>query len=222
MDRLFRLLLENPFLLLVLVAWIGGAIANVLRATKRAKERTEQARRDMGRRDEARAQRTAAEPVSTEPRTTEPSRSAEDVAAEMRRILGMDGPLPRSARRSPSLPEVAVELPPSTPPPRRPLRTDVVLPERAPRPVVPTTQSRSLELHGDSHVGDAIRSRHLTTPSARHGAAVGNLGGRVPEGHTVRRRSTSRYAIEDLKKAFIVNEILGPPLSLRGTEERLR
>jgi len=222
MDRWLRILFENPFLLLVLLAWIGGAIANAVKATKRARERAEQAKRPApDRRDEARVQRTSTEPTATEPRQTESARSAEDVAAEMRRILGMEEPVPRASRRTPARSEGETEASPAAPA-RRSVHRDVVLPERAPRPVVPTTQSRSLDIHVQPHVGDAIRSRHLSTQSTRSTANVGNLGGRVREDRPPGRRSTSRWSIDDLKKAFVVNEILGPPLSLRGTEDRLR
>lgn len=205
MDIVWRILREHPYLLLILIAWIVGAIGNVAKAARRSRERAEQQRRMPP------ILRTESPPPSPT------QRSADDVAAEMRRILGMEGPVQR-----PRPVEAEVHVPAKPRP--APRRRDVVVSERPPTPVAPTTQARALEIHVDSHIGDGIKARHLdASPKGARARdrEMGTLGGRV---HAAVRRRTegARYSLDDLKTAFVLSEILGPPMSLRGIEERLR
>lgn len=211
MDKLLRILFEHPYLILILLAWIGGAVANVAKAAKKAKERAEKERR-MPQAGEA---KTAAGPAAT--KADPGQRSAEDVAAEMRRILGMEGPLPRP-KRAPRAPVEAVEEVSPPPPPRR-IRREVVEPERPPVPVAPVTQSRAIEIHVDPRVGDSIKGRHLD--ASRRGfhkaGEMGSLGGRVHEAAHGRVQKR-RFPLDDLKTAFVLSEILGPPVALRDQQ----
>lgn len=93
----------------------------------------------------------------------------------------------------------------------------VVEPERAPQPVMPSAQARRLPRHIDPHVGEGIQHRHVDPHVS--GYRFGTLGGRAPA--IARSQATAaRFALEDLKKAFILSEILAPPLALRPFDER--
>lgn len=203
MDRLLKILIEHPYLILILAAWIGGAIANAAKAAKKARERTE-------------AQRRISPPARSAP-ATPGQRSADEIAEEMRRILGMEEPV-RRTRPAPA--RGRAEVPAPAPKPARalprPLR-DVPTPERPPAPVMPSTQARALEIHVDPHVGDAIKGRQLPEGARARKADLGTLGGRVHSG-TARRVAGSRYALDDLKRAFVLAEVLGPPLALRAPD----
>lgn len=191
MRRLIDFLLQNPILLFVAVAWIAGMIGNIGRMRKQ------------------RQNRSTARPPAPEPvRRSEPnaapapsSPSAEQIAAEMRRIL-------REAEQR------------TAPPAEAPRPAPVVLrnrvePERAPLPVVPTTQTRKLPTHVDPHVGELLAQRHVkTTGPSRE---LGSLGGRSQQ-RAVQHVELKRYALKDLKRAFVLSEILGPPLARRSQQ----
>jgi len=204
MPSFLRFLFENPILLIIAGAWLVGTIGNAAKAAKAARERSAR-----------RAPSPPSPPASREPRRAEPARSAparppqrtpDEVAAEMRRILGMDvETIPVEHERNP----VAI----------RPKHRDVVEAERPPAPAVPTTQDRRLEMHVDPHVGEGIKHRLAPQSGRVGGAHMGTLGGRVHE-RTVRRAAGSRLVdLTDLKSAFVTNEILGAPLALRGPNE---
>jgi hypothetical protein len=192
-QKLLRFVFENPIVLFVVVAWIAGAIGNVLRA---AKKRQAQSGQQPGRQPAARW------PASTPPRSASPQRSAEQVAAEMRRILGLE---PEPARTPAPKPAV--------------VRREATI-ERPPTPVMPSAQDRRLVLHTGSHVGEGMQHREAPHGAAPARQAMGTLGGRVQQEvrptqrtvHTTRRRLV---AVDDLKRAFVMNEVLGKPLGLR-------
>ena len=122
----------------------------------------------------------------------------------MRRILGLEPDPPRPAPQ----PRPA---PPPPPPPRRPAR-EALEDDRA------RYASRV-----DPHVGESIRDRHMAAtkvgqPRGGRGA-IGNLGGRVAKQARQARRG-SRYALDDLRQAIVINEILSPPVGLRDYDER--
>ena len=218
MQRLLEFLFQNPILLFILIAWVAGVVGNAVKATKRARERAEQMRRMP-----SAEPRPAAQPVATE---RQASPSAEEVAAEMRRILGME-PVPEARRpREPQRrPRPVVEPDVGTaPPPARPGRRDVVEQERPPAEVVPTTQNRKLDIHVDPHVGDRIQNRRVVGGGRiglrEKGSQFGTLGGRVHEVHRQRQKAV-RFALDDLTKAFVMSEILGPPLAMRDPFRRL-
>ncbi|MFY9342233.1 MAG: hypothetical protein WAT39_07080, partial [Planctomycetota bacterium] len=127
MTRLIQFLLDNPIVLLVVGVWIVGMIGNIAKAAKTARERAERAQRTAERREAPALPDRAGSPREV--------RTAEEIAREMRRILGGD-PEPEETVSS----EAASELPRPAPPPRpRPIRRiDVAEPEAAPVPVVPT------------------------------------------------------------------------------------
>jgi hypothetical protein len=216
--RWIDFLLRNPLLLLVALAWIAGVINNAIKAKKKADEnrrRREQQRHggspgtipDAAKAEPAAALARQAPPPPrpvTAPATRQPQSSPEQIAQEMRRLLGLE-------------PDVVATPTPTPPPPRREPRRMVVEPERAPQPVMPSAQARRLPRHIDPHVGEGIQHRHVDPHVS--GYRFGTLGGRAPA--IARSQATAaRFALEDLKKAFILSEILAPPLALRPFDER--
>jgi hypothetical protein len=204
MDRLLRFLLEQPLLLIVLVAWIAGIAGNIAKAAKQARERAERQARG-GRMPEP---DPAGVDVPAEPQLSQ--ESVEAIAKEMEQLLRND-----AGRQQPEPGSVAA--PPAPPPlPRRPV--DVIEPERPPTPVVPTTQTRRLPIHVEPHIGEQFERRQVLAGGRigerSPGQELGTLGGRrLPVAQ--RRASGRRYALDDLKRVVVLNEILGPPLALR-------
>ncbi len=218
MREIIRFLMDNPLVLVILVAWIAGALGNMVKAMKKARERA-----------------TTSQPMRVEPpvaarvpHRAEPARQPqpireEEIAQEMRRILRQQSePTAGDAQAAPQHPERQhpVKRQPEAPPPlpsaRPPAKRarNVVLPERPPAPVMPS--ARRLAVHVDPHVGEGIARRSSVRSGHVGERALGQLGGRVHE--TARRRTAaSRYALDDLKRVIVLNEILGLPLALRGS-----
>lgn len=150
------------------------------------------------RQNRAPAPRPAAEPA----RRREPSApSADQIAAEMRRILR------EAEQRS------AQQAEPPRPAPV--VQRNRVEPERAPVAVAPTTQARKLQTHVDSHVGEQMAQRHVRTSGPSR--ELGTLGGRNPQ-KVARLDEGRRFELKDLKRAFVLSEILGPPLARRNQQ----
>jgi hypothetical protein len=138
-----------------------------------------------------------------EPPVVQPAerRTQEEVAAEMRRILGMEPAPPRTA-------------PP--PPPRREARS----PEKPPQPLQPRTLGQ-LAVHVDPHVGEKIRGLKAPASGAVGRSELGQLGGRGRE----RQRRAFRHGasvvdLDHLTRAIVMREILDPPLALRPSFDR--
>ena len=141
------------------------------------------------------------------------AKSPEQVAREMRRILGLEPepPQPVSAPARPAPP---------------PIRSELVLLDPA-SVQLSKSPSRARE-HVDSHVGESIRDRHLavskvgqTRKKQSSRGAIGNLGGRTK---TRKRRPVDynrRYAMTDLRRLIVMNEILSPPITMRPGSDRL-
>jgi hypothetical protein len=145
---------------------------------------------------------------AAKPATKPVTNSPEQVAREMRRLLGLE-------------PDLAPPVPNPTPPVSPPVRSapveSVVLPFR-------DSPARA-EQHVESHVGESMRDRHMaaskvgTVQSSR--GEIGSLGGRTKR---VKRRPVDyerRYAMTDLRRIVVMNEILSPPITLRQRQEDL-
>ena len=206
MDLVIEFFRRNPLLLMVALVWLAGLIGNIVKASNRRRERAEAATRPtpMPAPESARETRRA-EPASARL----PERTAEDIAREMRRILGVETE-PTAGDRS------AEPVEPPQPPPlpvRRPRAVGET--ERAPVPVLPTTSARKLTIHVDPHVGEGIPGRSLASGTRVGAHELGSLGGRVQKAGP-RHVTASRFALTDLKRAIVLNEILGKPLALRS------
>ena len=221
MQRVIDFLIANPLVLLILFAWVAGMIGNIGKAAKKARERTERTERTRSATPAQQPQHPQ-QPPAREPGT----RSAEEVAQEMRRILGLD-------------PEHEEEQPSEPPPQPRPLskppaplggpsgsvpqevgRRELAA-ERPPTPVMPTTQERRIVTHVDPHVGERIARRAVQggLVGKHEPSPLGTLGGRV-SGPARARRKSVRYSLDDVQKALVLNEILGKPLALRELDDR--
>jgi hypothetical protein len=273
-DALIQFFRQNPVLLMVALVWLAGIVGNIAKAAKRARERAAAAQRpapmpvrepESQRAQRAeRAERAGGEPARGDTMT---ERSAEDVAREMRRILGVEVEPATGDRSTTVEPAPRSSSPPQLPPQRahrerldhgeaaaraaaaerraqaeRAQRAAELRARRAAererervqqqhreqrereleraRQRAPEPLARKLPTHIDPHVGESIQRRG-TVQSGRVGSPrgheLGSLGGRVQ--HTEQRHvRAQRYALHDLKRVIVLNEILGPPLALRRAE----
>jgi len=211
--RLIEFFARNPVLLLVAVVWLLGMIGNVAKAARKARERAAQRQASLP----SPQPTPVAEPRSSPTAGGRPmaKREADAVAREMRRILGLEPvagdsseriEAPRPAPKPAARPLVRAEAPR--------LRRNVAEPEKPPAPMQSSTNRRRLAIHVDPHVGESIGKRARVGSGKVGGHALGELGGRVhaPVARAVRG---ARYALDDLKRVFVLSEILGPPLALR-------
>ncbi|MAD33092.1 MAG: hypothetical protein CMJ88_04975 [Planctomycetes bacterium] len=245
MDKLIELLFREPLLLLVVGAWVFGLIGNATKAKKKRPTRTRAPSSSQAPSTQAKIADAVQKPVvdrragvalqpkatrskSRAAQTAQPAPPApaarrrpvlagssaqtpEQIAQEMRRVLGLDAGAPRQPAAQASL---AKE--PDVPPiPRQR--------QRAPGVASPAAAKRRLQTRVDPHVGERIRDRHMEASkvgASRAGrGAIGGLGGRVQKQKRAAVRA-SRYSLDDLRKAVVINEILSPPVSLRPHEER--
>lgn len=281
MNTLLELLRQRPIFLIIGVIWLIGFIANMIKASKKARERRVPAgrpvategqqlagssqdsigsravggdrpgavarsmgtgeRRAIAQQSQAeiaadqRQQRsmmqagssapserqTTAEPQTTaSPAMSSPSsleqavarrnvaKSPEQIAREMRRLLGLEpeaGEMPAASSRQ-QFQQQAAPLDPAA--------------------VHSASSEARMQQHIQSHVGESLRSRHMNkskvgkTQSSR--GAIGNLGGRVKaRPKSVPVAVPRRIDMTDLRRVIVMNEILGPPVSLRPDSHRL-
>lgn len=189
LDELLRILFENPLLLIVLIGWIAGAIGKVVQV----KRKVDTARR-------------RAEPQGgAAPSSQRPARTAEEVAAEMRRILGMDGPSAAPARPTPP----AVEVRPV------PVRREATEGDLGPQPLRPARLG-NVQVHVDPHVGESVQRRAAPVSGQVTGHSLGTLGGRAAVARTAGTARRRFAGLEDLERAMVLREVLDAPRALRG------
>lgn len=144
---------------------------------------------------------------SPAPVATPAPKTPDQVAREMRRILGLEEE-PANASPAPARP---------TPPP---MRSEPALVD--PASVQMSKSPSNAKQHMDSHVGESMRSRQMAaskvgkTPkkeSAR--GAIGNLGGRTKVRKKELYEHVRRYPMTDLRRAIVMSELLSPPIALR-------
>ena len=231
LEQVWRILRDNPILLLLVGSWIVGGIGS---AVRKARERAEAERR-AGRRIPA---ASAGEDVRT--LQAEPVRPAEeDVAEKLRRILGEmeSGGQPASqrtpepaSRREPQphsfdedVEEEIREVTVREEPRAVPVRTAAPppLPQRSaptsytPRPFVPSTLGK-VPVQVQPHVGESIQRRAAPASGAVAATRLGELGGRGPA--ETRRRVGGKGALvdlSDLRSAIVLREVLDRPLAMR-------
>lgn len=179
-DYLFR----HPLLLVLLLGWAASAVGGILKRAAKGG-----------------AARRQAPPAASRPSPAAGRRpSAEEVAAEMRRILGMEPAAPAPA--------------PARPAPRPVVRNDAP-PELPPQPLRIETERRRLATQVESHVGERLQQRQGPQSGAVGREALGRLGGRVHERGAMRRGGSHLVDLSDLKRAFVLREVLDRPLALR-------
>ncbi len=213
MDWLIRLFSENFILVILLGGWLLSIFGTVL--TKAAKKAAEQQRRRAqgvgeqrpllpGQRppsSRTQARRPAAAPPARPPRPAPPT--ADDIATEIRRVMGME---------EPPQPALAPEPPP--PPPEEPGFTTQAGFEHFGERV------GGLRTGVKSHVGEGVHSRLPPGSGAVGSRELGSLGGRVhrrPKKKVVQR--VKRFDLSDPAAVLVTLEILGKPRALRDFEE---
>lgn len=187
-------LLREPLVLLLLLSWVGGLVTKVLQAKKK--------------RDAARP-RLDQELEEQAARPSRGRRTPEEVAAEMRRLLGMD---PAPARPVPAAPKPPAVAPVS----RRIVREENREGDRGSEPMR-VSQLGKVATHVDPHVGEGVQRRAAPMSGGVAAHELGTLGGRS-HAATVSRAQTARRLLDlsDLSRAFVLREVLDAPRALRG------
>jgi len=190
-------LLREPLVLILLLSWVAGGIGKIAQSRKKAAQRA-QPSGELGDLAE-----TMQRPVSQR-------RSPEEVAAEMRRLLGMDRapaaqPAPAPAPRPVAVPAL-----------KKPVRREAREGDRAPEPLHPSSIGR-VATHVDPHVGESMQRRASPTSGGVAAHELGTLGGRrgAAAGHAS-QRARGLVDLSDLSRAFVLREILDQPRALRG------
>ena len=207
MDWIIQLIEEYPFLLLLVGFWVlsmvGGAITKAARKAKQ-QQRGQQQRGQ---------QRRPLSPQPGQAQTRElraPSRparpTAEEVAAEIRRVMGMEE-APRPVVQEP------IQPPPQPPPHVESLHTPEAGFEHFAEEV------GGLQPNVDPHVGEEVSQRHVPSSRVTPRRELGTLGGRVHRAKpkTFRERMR-RFNLDDPAAVMVTLEILGPPRALREYE----
>ncbi len=200
MQDLFDIIRNNPLLSLLAAGWvlsmIGGAITRAARKSGGQRRQVQRTRPQLG-----------PGPTPPELRRPDPSQpSAEDIAAEIRRVMGME-----EAPRPMVLRETSVAPPP----------TDV--PARAPEAHLEHLGEGvgGLRSRIDPHVGEGVAHRHAPTSGGVGARVLGSLGGRVkPPAETgpgagPPTRRVKRFDLSDPAAVLVTLEILGKPRALR-------
>ncbi len=177
LDKLLELLFREPLLLILLLGWIVGGLGKLMQQKKKGP---------------AAAPRSKARPARA------PARSPEEIAAEMRRLLGME-PAPRQK--------------PAAAPPQVPAAREAFA-ERPPEPLRPATLGR-VEVHVDPHVGERMQQRRAPSSGGVARRELGTLGGRTVAARQLGPARKSLVDLSDLKRAVVLREILDAPRALR-------
>lgn len=188
LEQILRLLFEHPYVVGLLAVWLVGIVGKSVQKKQAAEA----------------ARRRREGPVEAVEATGRRPRTPEEVAAEMRRILGMDAP--RHAQSAPA-------------PTARPLvatpRREATEGDVGPTPLRPGRLG-NVEIHVDPHVGESVQRRAAPVSGQVAGQALGTLGGRTTATRAtagVRRRMV---LLDDLRRAIVMREVLDEPRGLRG------
>lgn len=224
MRQLIDFLFQNPLILILVGTWVLGLIGKALtgagqRAAKTAQELREQQRRRMQQQVEEQKQE-AAEVAKVEPQPRQRRLTQEEAMAEMRRILQGE---PRSGDATP----VAAQARESQEEQRQQKRhREAVAAEeqrQKKREVFAAEGSRTadrkmgqVEIHVDSHIGEAMQQRRTPASGQVGHSAMGGLGGRtLAHAAAISREQRGPVDLQDIKRLLIMREVLGPPLALR-------
>lgn len=196
-------LLREPLVLVVLVSWIAGGIGKILQAKKKRDAALGRSRGLGDRLDDA---REVTRPASGR-------RSPEEVAAEMRRLLGMDRPPAAQPQPQPQpRPQLARPQPKPQPVVQRREASEG---DRGTQPMRPS-QIGKVTTHVDPHVGEGVQRRAAPTSGGVAAHELGTLGGRS---HVAGRRGAQSARglvdLSDMSRAIVLREILDEPRALR-------
>jgi hypothetical protein len=200
MNRLLDFLFANPLIAIIVLGWLLGAIGKMMKSTA---EQAQRSRRNGPTEGSAPAPKPIARPAKARP-------SPEEIAAEMRRVLGLDDP--KEAQRP-----VA-----ASPRPAEPVRRESVAPagvEPPPKPL-PSVSLAHLQTRVDPHVGERMQGRRGPSSGSVGRSVLGTLGGRSGNRQVESLRTSSRLVdLRDMAKALVLKEILDEPVGLRGHRE---
>jgi hypothetical protein len=195
-------LLREPLVWIVLVSWIAGGIGKILQAKKKRDAALGRSRGLGDRFDDA---REVTRPASGR-------RSPEEVAAEMRRLLGMDRPPVAQPQPQPQ-PRPQLARPQAPPPVVQ--RREASEGDRGTQPMRPS-QLGKVSTHVDPHVGEGVQRRAAPMSGGVAAHELGTLGGRS---HVAGRRGAQSARglvdLSDMSRAIVLREILDEPRALR-------
>lgn len=183
MGQLIEFILRNPLVALVLLGAVFQVLGKMLnKAGSGAANR----------------RRAPSPPPSPGARPRQGRPSEADIAAEMRRILGMEPQAPAPVHR-----------------PQAPLRRDVAMPEKPPEPLRMQTMG-NLGKKIEPHVGERMGQRRAPISGAVGAQQLGSLGGRVTARSRGLRTGAHLVDLSNLPRAIVLREIFDKPLGLRG------
>lgn len=211
MDKIVDFLVQNSWLLILLGIWLVSALGNL--ATRAARKAAEQQQRQR------RAQRPsspAARPARPQPTGREAAPDPEEIAAQIRRMMGLEREAP---------PEPRMEPEPEPEPAPRPQRVRVeVVDTEAPRDR-PAIADRQLESAVESEIGPGRLQTQLERTSVEQRRLISAIELREQRRRRAlraeRARRTGRRRRMDLSDpaaAILLAEVLGPPRALRDLD----
>lgn len=217
MQQLWDFLRQNPIILLILVMWLVGLAGKVLQGVgQRAQQAARRSAEELARRRAAgqapqppRPQQTQLPAMQTKAPPTPAGRgrpmTQEEAIAEMRRILAGEAPAGRPEPKPQPRPEPRPE-----PRRQRPMRQ-----EPASGDAARGGRLSQMEVHVDPHVGERMQRRQSPSSGRVGHTGLGGLGGREKRAGPRRAARVGLLDLDDLKRAIVVREVLGPPVALR-------
>jgi hypothetical protein len=202
-----RWIFENPLILLILVGWIISMIGNAV--TKAARKQARGQRRRAGPGPGGPAQPDRAEPARPRPQARRPGApssgpSPEEIAREIRRVMGLEveEPQPEPRRPAPPPPE-PVEIVPDRP--RTSLAEELVAKDEQRARHLGALEARRSDL------GAGIRDRHLRELEVHIGARER----RARRGRRAVRSPSRALRLDPIISTLVGLEVLGRPVALR-------
>ncbi len=215
-DKLIELLLREPLILVIVIGWIAGGIGKAIHAKKKRAE-LQQRRAPSSPPTVANGGSQGSLPQRAE--TARRARTAEEVAAEMRRILGMEPALLAKREQKPA-PKPAAPRQPPAPPLRRPEAAEPLRRQEASEGdvgshVMRPSQFARIGTHVDPHVGESMQARKSPRSGGVAAHEMGTLGGRGRSVSAVSEHHRGLAQLGDLKRAIVIFEILSAPRAMR-------
>lgn len=215
MRQFLDLLLNNPLILILVAGWLLSSLGSL--GAKAARKAAEQQKRQLRKREErvdeaalpSAAPTTASPSAQAAPQAPAPQRNvpdADEIAAEIRKLMGIEREEPPKPARAEVQPAPRVEPAPEprpkpapAPPRPEPVFVDVVdTPVRAERP--------------SAHMPSELMPSE-SLPSRAHGPVVRSG---VPSAPRAKRAAGSLLDLSNPAAAFVAAEVLGPPRAQRG------
>lgn len=205
MGDILRWILQEPIAWLIVASWLFSSLGGAMqKAAKKAQQ--QQSRRPSGGGGEATSPSAPRVPAA---RPRREARSAEDIAREIRRAMGLEDAPVAEPVRPPRQAKVEDRGIGGAEAPRRidydevPQRRPAALDERPPRVTVVYDQPAERQRRG---LREEMAERDAAARRAGH--SVARVGGK-------RRIRAGRFDLHDPVSAIVAMEILGRPVALR-------